>query len=95
MPENPFPDFNEISPRIKQLLLSEWDPIGVASNPDAQSEYDGFILPIYLLLKNGASEKEIGAFLHTAKTKQIGLFDGVFHRRRNRAIARKLIALIA
>ena len=35
---------------IREILLRDWDPIGVADVPEAQDEYDSYISQIYGLL---------------------------------------------
>lgn len=30
---------------IREALMKEWDPIGVAHIPEAQDEYDGYVAP--------------------------------------------------
>jgi hypothetical protein len=84
--------WREIEESIRQVLLRDWDPIGVCDNPKARDEYDGYIAPIYWMLMKSRSEDEIAKYLHKSKTKDIGLFD-CFAGRRNRKIAQKLLAL--
>jgi len=33
----------DVLARVRQLLLREWDPIGIADEPAAQDEYDGYV----------------------------------------------------
>jgi hypothetical protein len=35
---------------IREILLREWDPIGIAEEPDAQDEYDSYVHEIHGLL---------------------------------------------
>jgi hypothetical protein len=35
---------------IKDVLLKEWDPIGVQAIPEAQDEYDGYVSAVYSML---------------------------------------------
>jgi hypothetical protein len=35
---------------IRQILLRDWDPIGVADVAEAQDEYDGYISKIHGML---------------------------------------------
>jgi hypothetical protein len=35
---------------IRNILLKEWDPIGVAHVPEAEDEYDGYVGAIYRML---------------------------------------------
>jgi hypothetical protein len=49
----------EIIAAIRQVLLRDWDPIGVQDEPNAQDEYDGYVGRIYRVLARGASELEV------------------------------------
>ncbi len=40
----------EIQDSIRQVLLHDWDPIGVADEPAAQDEYDAYVGGVYRLL---------------------------------------------
>ncbi len=54
--------------QIRQVLLEEWDPIGIADEPLAQDEYDGYLGGIYDLLELGKAEAEIVTRLHFIET---------------------------
>jgi len=58
---------------ISRMLMKEWDPIGVAGCPGAEDEYDHYVLPLYLALKDRESVGEIAAQLTALRTKQMGL----------------------
>ena len=82
--------WREIEDSIRQVLVCDWDPIGISDrSPD---EYDGYIQPIYWMLMKSRSEDEIAKYLRKTKTKDMGLFDW-FGGRRSRKIAKKLLAL--
>ncbi|MDQ3255459.1 MAG: hypothetical protein M3R15_16440 [Acidobacteriota bacterium] len=63
----------EIQETIKQVLLHEWDPIGVSDIPEAQDEYDSYVGGIYRLLASGASEYQIIERLYNIETVSMGL----------------------
>ncbi len=44
---------------IHQILLKDWDPIGVQEWPETQDEYDSYIGGVYRLLAAGATEQQI------------------------------------
>ncbi|HBR56248.1 MAG TPA: hypothetical protein DEA22_02055, partial [Blastocatellia bacterium] len=48
----------EIYDSIRQVLLREWDPIGVANEPGLENEYDGYIGPVYRMLALARKKKE-------------------------------------
>lgn len=49
--------------QIRKVLMSDWDPIGVAGIPEAADEYDSYIPKIHQLLVAGASISEIQDYL--------------------------------
>jgi hypothetical protein len=53
----------EIQEAIGEVLMQHWDPIGVANVPEARSEYDGYIGPVYRILVGSRSEQELTEFL--------------------------------
>ena len=63
----------EIQNNIREVLKKNWDPIGVAGEPGAQDEYDGYIGGVYRLLANGASEKQIIDHLYKIETEYMEL----------------------
>lgn len=82
--------WREIEDSIRQVLVQDWDPIGVGDrSPD---EYDGYIQPIYWMLMKSRSEDEIAKFLRKTKTKDMGMFDW-FGGSHHRKIAQKLLGL--
>lgn len=68
-------ELRRLLPAIRRILMLEWDPIGVANEPAARSEYDQDALALYGMLANGASDAELSEYL--AKTEaEIGLGGG-------------------
>lgn len=63
----------EIQQSIRQVLLHEWDPIGVAGIPEAQDEYDSYVGGVYRLLALGASDEQIAEHLWEIETVTMGL----------------------
>ena len=59
--------------QIRRVLLEEWDPIGVADEPLAQDEYDGYLGGIYDLLERGAAEEKIVNHLYFTETVNMGM----------------------
>ena len=58
---------------IRQVLLHDWDPFGVADEPRAQDEYDSYVGAVYRLLTSGASEREIAEHLWKIENDRMGL----------------------
>ncbi|HEY0077582.1 MAG TPA: hypothetical protein VGB73_02980 [Pyrinomonadaceae bacterium] len=80
----------EMQEKIRQILLHEWDPIGVSDVPEAQDEYDSYVGGIYRLLASGASEHQVVERLYQLETVSMGL-DG--ERERLGEVARRLVEL--
>lgn len=58
---------------IRDVILKEWDPIGVAHFPEAQNEYDGYVAEVDALVVRRASQAEIFAHLCKMETDIMGL----------------------
>ena len=80
----------EVQEQIRQVLLRDWDPIGVSDIPEAHDEYDSYVGGIYRLLASGASEYQIVERLHNLETVSMGL-NG--NRERLKDVAEKLAKL--
>jgi hypothetical protein len=63
----------EVEENIRNVLLHDWDPIEVANEPLAQSEYDSYVGGVYRLLASGASEEEIADHLWRIETEAMEL----------------------
>ena len=63
----------EIQREIGRILLSEWDPIGVAEIPEAKEEYSGYVGVVYRLLSSGSSAIEIAEQLRAIEIDRMGL----------------------
>lgn len=53
---------------LRKLLMDRWDPIGVSGIPEAQDEYDQYLVPLLNLLSDGASTKTIARYLSEVQT---------------------------
>jgi len=79
-----------IQESIRQILLHDWDPIGVNDVPEAQDEYDSYVADVYRLLASRCSADQMTDHLLRLESEAMGL---VPDRKRLRAVANKLIAL--
>jgi hypothetical protein len=75
---------------IRQILLGDWDPIGVADVPEAQDEYDSYIPGLYARLIRHVSQQELFDHLWQIETQHMGL---AANHSKTEAVAQKLIAL--
>jgi hypothetical protein len=62
----------EIHAAIGQILLLDWDPIGVRDVPEAQDEYDSYVGGVYRLLAAGASPEAVAEHLCALERDRIG-----------------------
>ncbi len=62
----------DIQKSIAQVLLRDWDPIGVKNEPQAQDEYDSYIAGIYRLLAAGATPQVVAEHLCRVEAESIG-----------------------
>jgi hypothetical protein len=58
---------------IRQILLKEWDPIGVSEIQEAQDEYDSYVGEIYKMLISRKPKHEIFDYLWWLETEHMGL----------------------
>ena len=83
----------EIYDSIRQVLLREWDPIGVANEPGLENEYDGYIGPVYRMLAENRKEEELANLLIRFECDSMGLIER--SPEQVRPAVRKLLALDA
>ena len=75
---------------IREILLTEWDPIGVADIFEAEDEYDSYVPQIYGLIVRREPVEKIFDYLWWAETKNMELCG---NRKRTELVARKLAEL--
>jgi hypothetical protein len=49
-------DAQRINEEIRQILVKEWDPIGIKDEPRAQDEYDNYVGGVFNLLATDRSD---------------------------------------
>jgi hypothetical protein len=77
--------------KIKDVLLQDWDPIGVQAIPEAQDEYDSYVSTIYAMMISRKPINEVFEYLLWIETEHMGL---TVDRQRTQAIAEKLFGLL-
>jgi hypothetical protein len=65
----------EIQRSIAEVLLRNWDPIGVRNVPQAQDEYDAYVGGVYRLIASGASALELAEHLARLEAERLGFQD--------------------
>lgn len=78
-----------IQNQIRNVLNSDWDPIGVADTVD--DEYDMYIGQIHSLLAKDSSELDIAEYLLSVELERMGLTGSPISQRRQ--VARNLKSL--
>jgi hypothetical protein len=73
---------------IHDILLREWDPIGVADEPKAHDEYDAYIHEIHGMLIRHEPRHKLVDHLWWIQTNHMGLFG---NRSLTEAVANRLI----
>ena len=63
-----------IQQAISEVLLTEWDPIGVSDVPEAADEYDRYVGGVYRLIVSGATRESLAQHLGEIESKDMGLF---------------------
>ena len=81
----------EIQDVIRQVLLRDWDPIGVNNDPELADEYDSYIAPVYRILVGSRSEDDLIGLLYRTERDQIGT--ACESPEQLRPVAQKLLAL--
>lgn len=76
---------------IREILLKEWDPIGISHIPEAQDEYNGYVGEVYRLFSRRASQREFFDYLWSLETQHMGLCG---NRQRTEKIAERLAGLV-
>ena len=64
-----------IQTAIRDVLMREWDPIGVKDEPMAADEYDLYLGDIYGLLADNAPEAAIADHLRKIEIERMGFAD--------------------
>ena len=82
---------DDVRARVRAILINDWDPSNVARSEYARAEYDGYISPLLDLIRSGASEDDIVAWLH--EREQETMCFPSLGTQRLRRVAQKLLRL--
>jgi hypothetical protein len=74
---------------VRDILLTDWDPIDIGDNPYLADEYDSVIPKVLALIKKGATAEEIEAFLRFTEAE----FGVVVEPSRSSRAARRLASM--
>jgi hypothetical protein len=76
---------------VREILLHEWDPIGVAENPECRDEYDRYARTVCRYLREGVDAFKLGAYLAQVQAVAMGL--SRVDEERDRAVVQRLMVL--
>jgi hypothetical protein len=80
--------------QVREILLRDWDPIGIYGIPEATDEYDAYASRAYVMLMDeGATASEIAGYLFTVATEHMGLTDRGRLAERSDQVAKLLVSL--
>jgi hypothetical protein len=80
--------------KVREVLMREWDPIGVREFPEAQEEYDTYVGKVYVMLMDDrASASQIAEYLFEVATVRMGLSKESIEHQAAMRTAEVLIAL--
>jgi len=80
--------------RVRDVLMREWDPIGVAGIPEAADEYDAYANKAYVMLMDDrATAEAISAYLFEIATSHMGLTNSQELADRSDRAAKTLFAM--
>ncbi len=81
--------------RVKQILMQDWDPIGI-SGAAPSDEYDTYAAKAYVMLMDErATVEEIAAYLLHIATEHMGLTNHAEQAERSGRVAEALVSLRA
>jgi hypothetical protein len=77
--------------RIREVLLTDWDPSNASRIEAARTTYDGYIEPLSDLIRSHATEDAVVDYLFD-REREIMCFPGL-GKQRLRRVAQRLLAL--
>ena len=63
----------DLADKVRSILLSDWDPVGIREEPRAHDEYDVYARQIGERLRAGMSASELSRLLLDIETIEMGL----------------------
>ena len=80
--------------RVREILLRDWDPIGIYGILETADEYDAYANTAYVMLMDeGATASEIAGYLFTVATEHMGLTNRGRLAERSDQVAKLLVSL--
>jgi hypothetical protein len=64
----------DLTKQIRNILLRDWDPVGIGDNPNLRNEYDSYLPELIRILKTfPVNEEAILAYLQKIEADRMGL----------------------
>lgn len=82
---------SDLEVNVRNVLLQDWDPIGVRDIPEARDEYNLYIKDICEMLSAGQPSSSVYGYLRWIEIERMGL-DG--NELLTQQIAKKLVGLL-
>jgi hypothetical protein len=80
--------------RVRQILLHDWDPIGIRDIAEAGDEYDTYADKAHVMLMDErATAESISSYLYGIAAEHMGLGHSTQLKEDTRSIAETLVAL--
>ena len=76
---------------VREVLLRDWDPLGVGDNPSLSDEYDRYVGTACRYLQGGVDDYKLAAYLGQIQEVAMGLTR--VDTERDLRVARRLLAL--
>ena len=80
---------------VHDILINDWDPLGVNLDPAAHTAYDTYIPAIYRMIAAGATEDSLEDYLDSLVHETLGLPPSMDLDLVNINVARKLLDELA
>jgi hypothetical protein len=78
---------------VREVLMQEWDPIGVGNHPGAEDEYDSYVGEVYVMLMDEESKQAIVEYFMDIAVGHMGLTPSADLVARSERAAEKLVTL--
>ncbi|TXD34860.1 hypothetical protein FRC96_12430 [Lujinxingia vulgaris] len=73
MSKQTFRKYERLKGRIREILVTYWDPLGVNKYPHVWDEYDPYLFRIFKRIEDGSTEEDIANYLVSLEVHSMGL----------------------
>ena len=83
--------FDGFAEKVREVLIADWDPVGIQDVPNARDEYDQYVNSVTNMMGAGNSAAAIAKHLLDIEVNVMGLKGNT---ERARLVAEKLLSLL-